>query len=228
MVYVSYPEILDLFPQHLDPKRSESASFLIWYLENYYRLDTLEAVDAVCDQNGDKGVDGIYVNDFDNSIDIFQARISQKKLSSVGDTALKEFYGTLSQFTSRTKLENLLKTAGDAEVAKLVARIDLSSKIDSYDIRGIFLSNLDLDSNGEAYLVSTPSIIFIGKSKLASTYISDKRDEPIHAPVVFDVGGFSMSEYIVDAKTKAVIVPIKGALGVRSPASRNRYKKDSD
>ena len=50
MIDFNYPAVLDAFPQHVDPKRSESASFLIWYLENYYRLDTLEAVDAVCDQ----------------------------------------------------------------------------------------------------------------------------------------------------------------------------------
>src|SRR4030042_1349002 len=75
MIDLSYPNILDLFKEHLAPKRTESASFLIWYLENYYRLDTLEAVDAVCDQNGDKGVDGIYINEADNHIDIFQTRI---------------------------------------------------------------------------------------------------------------------------------------------------------
>lgn len=43
MIDLSYPNILDLFPEHLDPKRTESAAFLIWYLENYYRLDTLDA-----------------------------------------------------------------------------------------------------------------------------------------------------------------------------------------
>lgn len=51
---VDYPQLLHLFPEHLNPKRSESASFLIWYLENYYRLDTQEAVDSVCDNRGDK------------------------------------------------------------------------------------------------------------------------------------------------------------------------------
>jgi hypothetical protein len=53
-INLDYPAILDLFPQHLDPKRSQSASFLIWYLENYYRLDTQEAVDSVCDQRGQR------------------------------------------------------------------------------------------------------------------------------------------------------------------------------
>jgi hypothetical protein len=32
MLNLDYPAILELFRQHLDPKRSESASFLIWYL----------------------------------------------------------------------------------------------------------------------------------------------------------------------------------------------------
>ena len=55
MINLDYPDILDLFSEYLDPKRTESAAFLIWYLENYYRLDSLEAVDSVCDQRGDKG-----------------------------------------------------------------------------------------------------------------------------------------------------------------------------
>lgn len=67
-INVDYPGLLKLFPEYLNPKRSESASFLIWYLENYYRLDGLEAVDSVCDKRGDKGVDGIFVNDNDKTI----------------------------------------------------------------------------------------------------------------------------------------------------------------
>ena len=40
MIDVDYPALLNLFPQHVAKDRSESASFLIWYLENYYRLDS--------------------------------------------------------------------------------------------------------------------------------------------------------------------------------------------
>ncbi len=57
MLDLRYPQLLYLFSDHIDPKRTESASFLIWYLEHYYRLDPLEAVDCVCDQSGDKGID---------------------------------------------------------------------------------------------------------------------------------------------------------------------------
>jgi hypothetical protein len=209
MLNLDYPEILTLFGQHLAPRRSESASFLIWFLENYYRLDTLEAIDSVCDQRGDKGVDGIYVNEAENTIDIFQSRISQRRDASIGDASLREFYGTLAQFRSREALENLVSTAGDAQVARLVRHLDLLSKLGSFEMRGVYLVNSDIDSNGTAYLATTPEILFIGKSRLISTYISDQRTAPVDVPVTFDVSGFSATEYIVDADTRALIAPVK-------------------
>ena len=112
MIDVDYPNLLKLFPEYIDPKRSESASFLIWYLENYYRLDAIEAVDSVCDQKGDKGVDGIFVNEGDQTITIFQSKISQKSAATIGDTSLKEFAGTVSQFDSAEKINHLLASAG--------------------------------------------------------------------------------------------------------------------
>lgn len=132
MLNLNYPHLLDLFKEHLDPKRTESASFLIWYLENYYRLDSLEAIDSVCDKKGDKGVDGIYVNDNDMTINIFQSKISQSSDSTIGDTTLKEFYGTLSQFSDQITITNLINTGGDAEVVRLVKRLDLINKIKTH------------------------------------------------------------------------------------------------
>jgi hypothetical protein len=104
MINLDYPTLLDLFREHLNPKRSESASFLIWYLQNYYRLDEVEAVDCVCDQRGDKGVDGVFVNDGDSSITVFQSKINQKSNTTIGDASLREFAGTLTQFADAKSL----------------------------------------------------------------------------------------------------------------------------
>src|SRR5438552_310978 len=124
---VSYPKLLKLIQDYIAPKRTESASFLMWYLEKYYRLDPNEAVDSVCDQNGDKGVDGIFLNEGDGAIDVFQSRISQSPATTIGDTALKEFFGTLSQFKDGASLDNLITTAGSAQVAQLVSRLNLKA-----------------------------------------------------------------------------------------------------
>lgn len=241
MIDLTYPKLLDLFPQHCDPKRSESASFLIWYLENYYRLDPVEAVDSVCDQKGDKGVDGIFVNDNDQTITVFQSRISQNSKTTIGDTSLKEFLGTISQFESAEKIKHLIATAGVAEVAALAKRLDLQNKIATHDLRGEFVTNIDIDANGINFLKTAQHIVCVGRSTLASTYISDERNLPVHGPISFDIVGFPVSEYVADANTKAVIAPIKAtelvtldgiadqslfAYNVRGPLGRTQVNKD--
>ena len=238
---LKYPDIHNLFLEYRDPKRNDSAAFLIWYLINYYRLDSLEAIDSVCDQNGDKGVDGIYVNDNDMTITIFQSRISQRSDTQIGDSSLREFQGTLQQFSTKETIENLLSTAGEAEVARLVERLDLKNKILTHERHGIFISNLDIDSNGTAYLNTNPDIVFVGKNNLISNYISDKRATPISTPAEFVIQGFSASEYFADASTRAIIVPIKAkelvnlpgiadqglfVFNVRGPLGKTKVNKD--
>ena len=238
---LSYPKLLELFPQHLDPKRTESASFLIWYLENYLRLDPIEAVDSVCDQNGDKGVDGIYVNEDANTIEVFQSKISQKKASSIGDTVLKEFEGTLHQFKDLDSIRNLIMSAGKADVARLIQRLDLENKIDDYDVKGVFISNIDLDTNGSDYLKSHSAIRFVGRNELIATYISSSRDARIAKPATFDVSGYEVATYIVDKDHSAIIAPLKAAelvkldgitnqalyaFNVRGPLGRTQVNKD--
>ncbi len=238
---LAYPKLLELFQAHLDPKRTETASFLIWYLENYLRLDAVEAIDCVCDQKGDKGVDGIYVNEDANTIEVYQSKISQKKVSSIGDTALKEFEGTLLQFKDTSSIRAIIKSAGTADVARLIDRLGLVDKVDDYEVRGIFLSNIDLDGNGADYLKSHSAIRFIGKAELESTYISSSRDVRISKPASFDVSGYDVATYIVDKDHSAIIAPLKAselvkldgitnqalyAFNVRGPLGRTQVNKD--
>jgi len=240
VIDVAYPKLLSLFTKHLAPKRSESASFLIWYLENYYRLDEIEAVDAVCDNRGDKGVDGILVNDDDKTIIVFQSQISQSQNSAIGDASLRAFAGTLTQFKDRQSIEGLIQSAGNAQVAVLATRLDLVNKVTTYQVRGEFISNINVDLNGANFL-TTSIISFVGKETLMSRYISDQRDVPIGEPASFDITGVNVSEYIVDPATKAVIVTIKAtelvrlhgisdqslfAYNVRGPLGGTKVNKD--
>ena len=240
-INVNYPGLLKLFPEHLNAKRSESASFLIWYLENYYRLDSLEAVDSVCDKRGDKGVDGIFVNDNDKTITIYQSKINQSSETTIGDASLRAFAGTLTQFRDSAAIQNLITTAGNAEVAALAKRLDVVNKIGTHELRGEFLANVNLDKNGANFLRTHPNIRFVGKAALESGYISDERDVRVHKPKSFDISGFRVTEYTVDSKTKAVIAPIKAtelislqgiadqsifAYNVRGPLGRTQVNKD--
>lgn len=208
MVNVDYPHAQQLFADYACKGRSESASFLIWYLVNYYRLDPSEATDAVCDQGGDRGVDGIFVNDNDLTITIFQSKVSQRADSTVGDATLRSFGGCLAQFKSAEDVREVITSNGNGQLAGLARRLDLESKIETHSIRGEFLSNLDLDANGESYLRTVTNISFVGKSALVSGFISDARSIPDSPPFSFDILGFAVTDYMVDEATKAVIVPV--------------------
>jgi hypothetical protein len=212
MINVDHPHVLNLIQEYRGPNRWDSAAFLIWYLENYYRLDRDEAIDSVCDRENDKGVDGIWINEGDESITVFQSRLIQNPAKTIGDSPLSKFGGTLRQFQSFAGLTAMLNAAGMAQVAQLAQRLNLADKIKAgtYTIRGEFLSNLNIDVNGKGYLPSAPEITFVGKDYLHRHYISPSRDLPKHTRASFDVRGYKCTEYDIDAKTRAIIAPVKG------------------
>src|SRR5271157_5675842 len=76
--------------------RTASVSMLIWFLQTIFRLDEVESQDAVCDKKLDKGVDAIFVNDGDEEVVLFQAKRSAAANSTLGDTDLKDFVGSLA------------------------------------------------------------------------------------------------------------------------------------
>jgi hypothetical protein len=238
---VDYPQLLTLFPEHRDPKRSESAAFLIWYLEHYYRLDTQEAIDAVCDQKGDRGVDGIFVDDSAQIITIFQSRISQRSDRTFGDAGLRELAGAVAQFHTAEGIRELVAATGNAQVGALVERLQIVDKIATHVVRGEFLSNLNIDQNGLDYLRSVRHLYFVGKDALLSSYVSESRDIPDHPPITFDIHGLPVAQWVVDTDTKALVVPIKAielvgmtgisdqslfAFNVRGPLGRTQVNRD--
>lgn len=222
MIDVSYPAILDNLTPHLAPRRSESASFLIWYFENYLRLDSLEAVDCVCDQAGDKGIDGIYLNTDANVIEVYQSKLFQKADAVVGDKLLREFQGSLSQFETLESLEHLVNTAGDAEVAQLINRLEIIRHITEFEVVGYFVCNGEIDANGRGFLAGAPRIRFLGKSDLVTTYVPAERMLPVTAPTSFSVTGYDVAEYIVDADHRAIIAPIMASELVKMEGIANQ------
>jgi len=212
----------------------------MWYLENYYRLDDEEAVACVCDKRGDKGVDGIFINDDEETITVFQSQISQSDERTIGDASLRSFAGTLTQFKDKASIDALIGN-GNSMVGALAKRLDLASKVATHQLCGEFISNVEIDGNGKSFLDVTPSIAFIGRQSLLERYISDQRNIPIGATVNFDTTGVRVSEYTVDASLRAVIVPVKAteliklqgisnqslfAYNVRGPLGKTKVNKD--
>ena len=207
-INLTYPALLDHFRELQDPQRLESASFLLWYLENYVRLDHDVAADLICDASGDRGVDGLYVDEDLQVIYVYQSRLSTKN-TSIGDASLREFGGTLQQFRDHNTVNSLVETAGRAEASALLRRLNVADLVDTYKVTGVFLSNGELDGNGQAYLLTNPAIHFVGRQLLQETFISDEREAPQLTPKTFNLHGYAPTSYPVDSDTTATIVPIQ-------------------
>lgn len=221
VINLDYPNLLKLFPQYRAKGRYDSAAFLMWYLENYYRLEEVESINSVCDKENDKGIDGIVVNDNDMTITVFQSRIRKEQKARIGDKELREFAGTLTQFESVECVQNLLDTAAD-KVVKLLVSTDVLTKILTHDVKGEFVTNADTDANGDDFLKTAINITFVGKTALTDTYISNQRDRPVYTEISFDIDGFQPNIYTVDSTTRTYIAPIKAAELVKMEGISNQ------
>ena len=133
--------------------RTDSAALLLWFLQTIYRLEDVEAEDAVCDQKHDQGIDALVVNNEQRQIVLVQAKRKQKLPSTLGDTDLKQFVGALQQFVSEASVLKLISTTQNPELVKLLTSLDVAKKIDQgYTLRPIFLTNVAAGTDATNYL----------------------------------------------------------------------------
>lgn len=193
---LEYPAILANFGNHLVAGRLESRAFLGWFLEHYYRLDETDAQDAICDGPDDKGIDGLYVDENLERIDVFQTKLYQKTTRTLGDTQLKEFAGTLDQMRTAEGVTRLINETGNPELRGLLSSSGAATLIeDGYAVRGIFVTNVPLDSNGRNYLESRGDITVIDSEHLQQNWVAPGDNPPIEEPVSFSLGDFGLIQY---------------------------------
>jgi hypothetical protein len=148
----------------------------------------------------------------------------------------------MAQFTDADSIKGLLASAPESPVARLATRLSLIRKIETHQLIGEYVANINIDDNGRNFLQNTDvPITFIGKNDIVANYISDSREIPDKPNISFDISGFPASEYIVDAERKALIAPIRArelvtmngitdqslfAYNVRGPLDRSAVNRE--
>lgn len=132
--------------------RTRSAALLSWFLETVWRLDPAEVEDSICDGGGDKGIDGIVVDDDQGEITIFQSW-HRDEGNTVGDAKQRQFYGVAPYFASPDGLQGLLDSGPNEELRNLIARLELPAKLAdaNHSVRLVFVSNVPADQAGSDY-----------------------------------------------------------------------------
>jgi hypothetical protein len=210
-VDLEYTVLQDLIRPHLSRGRTESRAFLIWYLENLYRLEPMVAEEAICDGPDDRGVDGIYVDDTHSRVDVLQARIVKTAAKTIGSTALKEFAGTLRQFETPEQVERLRDTTTNVELKGVLEATNVPQLMrDGYIVRGTFVTNSRLDPSATDFLKTTESSIAVAdRTQIEAQFVPADHAPPSTRPVSFDVHGFDVSEYRV-GEERVVVAPLAG------------------
>lgn len=173
-----------------------SGRFIRWFLENIYRLEEIDADDACVDAKHDKGVDAIFVDDIAETAYIIQAKTKTKDNAEFGDTEIKAFYGTLQQFDSKQKIDEIsLETTND-KLKQTILRTGLAAKVGSgYDVLGVFISNARANYDAKAILSKMSKIELYDAVSIANDYVDLDVDGGIKGSYYFDVSDTDVIGY---------------------------------
>ena len=153
--------------------RTSAAALLAWFLENVWRVEPEDVDDSICDGSGDKGIDGVLINDDLAEIAIFQSKHRSNEAASQGDRNLRDFIGVAVYFRNPEGIDNLLASEPNKELKNLLTRLQVRKKLEeaNYSVRLIFVTNAEPDAAGRNYLNATaneePPLDFWGRNQLA-------------------------------------------------------------
>ena len=188
--------------------RGDSAAFLIWFLENFFRLETQNAIDNVCDQKNDKGIDGIYVDDENETIYLFQSKFSPNNNQSQGDNDIKNFVGAKQWFENETSINELLSSTANKDLKSLVKRSEVLEKI-QYKVISVFVTNKIFNTHAKEYIDIAENIeTYDGKDLFDKyTYFADELNTFPARDLFID--NHSKIEYALPDETIAKVYSIK-------------------
>lgn len=133
--------------------RNDNSAFLIWFLKNIFCLSEQESVDSVCDGPRDKGIDGIWVDESEEEIYIFQSEFSPNDDRDAGDAKIREFSGVTTWFSDESQINKLLVALINLELKQRLISLKIADKIArGYIVNYVYVTNKKFDINATEYL----------------------------------------------------------------------------
>lgn len=189
--------------------RTESAAFLAWFLQNILRLDDVEAADSICDGPSDRGIDAIYVDHDNNEIILLQAKIRQNDAKKIGDQSIRDFAGSIAQFSTPEQIAASIAEVPNSELSKLMVRMKVGDRLsEGYNLRGWFITNSTLDENGVRAAEATAIAIY-DRTVIASRYVEIDAPDVVEGTAEFDVSDNGYLEFAAGDRAKLFLITAK-------------------
>ncbi len=205
---LKYRNLSKILSKYIQEGRGEHIAFLQWFLESIFRLDAMDAQDAICDKANDKGVDGIYVDNNTEEIIVFQSKLVQNDNKTLGDAALRDLQGTLSQFETAEKVQQLVEGGGNPDLKKILSRLRIGELIkNGYCVYGVFVTNAPIDANGQEFADQADDLRVFDRNKIAAEFIDIDADDGVKGDFSFDASYVDpMKFYVGDRATTYIFL----------------------
>jgi len=194
--------------------RNDNSAFLIWFLKNIFCLSEQESVDSVCDGQRDKGIDGIWTDENEEEIYVFQSEFSPNDDRNSGDTKIREFSGVSTWFANETQVNNLLNSLINLELKQRLTDLKIADKIArGYVVNFVYVTNKNFDRNATEYLQTT-SIDAYDNNLIFSKYTYMVEADIANTPKTLDLTNDSAINYNAGNNNTSVVlaIPVKQLL----------------
>ena len=206
---LKYQALKGKLPDYEEKGRGESVAFLNWFLESIFRLDPVDADDAICDRPNDRGIDGIYVDHTQEEIIVLQGRLKQKE-STIGDAPLRELAGTITQLDSAESVQALLDGGANEELKRVLTRNNIKGLVSKgYSVVGAFISNQPIDANGQEFLDQDSSVRVYDRVRIASEFIDIESEGGVSGEYQFDASYVEPMVIRTGDKATTYILPVQ-------------------
>lgn len=191
--------------------RTESASFLAWFLENIFRLDDVAAADAICDGHGDRGVDGIYVDHDISEIVFLQSKVRQQEGRTVGDQPIRDFAGSISQFDTGDKIATAIRSNPGSELAALLTRTQAKLRLEEgYAIGRAFVTNSAVNESG-LDAAGALDVRIYDRAAIANLFIEITAPEGVQGDAQFDISDSGHLEFNAGGDAKLYLITARAS-----------------
>lgn len=147
-----FTKLHDVAKRYAVNGRTDSAALLVWFLEHIFRLDDIDAQDAVCDGALDFGIDAVVVSDPEEEIYVFQCKRVEKSTRGLGNASLTPFVGALEHLKTKARVETLIRSTTNTDLKTLLIDGKVADKCETYRLRPVFVTNAAATADAYAYI----------------------------------------------------------------------------
>jgi len=207
--------------------RQETSAFLIWFLKNFFRLEIQDAIDSVCDYTNDKGIDGIYVDDEEEVLYLFQSKFSPSDDQDQGDNNIRNFIGARMWFENEKTVGILLKSTASKELKSLIQREKISVKT-NYKLISVFVTNKKFNIHAKEYIKTASNLETYDCGDLFAKYTYFADTENDFSPAELFITNHSRIEYSLPNGiiSKVYVIKAKELIKLEGIQDRTLFYKD--